>query len=199
MNNKIIIFDFDGVIADSFDIAFEVNQLSKPTLTKERYSMKFNENISKVEYEDKKVREINFFEEYGKRFEFLGIDKAIKETIKDLSKDYSLFIVSSTINSIIKEYLTRHEIVDCFTEILGYDIEKIKVKKFNMIFQKYKIPPEDVVFVTDTSGDVGEAKEAGIGYIIGILGGYQSKESLEKASPNMIIKNFKELDLLKNK
>lgn len=199
MKDKVIIFDFDGVIADSFDIAFEVNKLSKPTLTKERYRMKFNENISKVKYEDKKVREINFFDEYGKRFESLGINKNIKQTIKDLSKDHMLFIVSSTINSIIEEYLSRHKIINCFTEILGCDIEKSKIKKFNIIFKKYKILPEEAIFITDTSGDIEEAKEAKIGLIIGILGGYQDKENLEKAKPHIIIKNFEKLVFLKNK
>ncbi len=50
-----------------------------------------------------------------------------------------------------------------------------------------------MTFISDTSGDIYEAKEAGIGYIIGILGGYQTKGSIEKAKPNTIVKDFDDL------
>ena len=54
MKEKIIIFDFDGVIVDSFDIAFKVNKLSRPALTKKSYRAKFNGNIADAKYEEKK-------------------------------------------------------------------------------------------------------------------------------------------------
>ena len=128
MKEKIIIFDFDGVIVDSFNVAFEVNRLAKPTITKERYQAKFNGNIADAKHEDEKVREIDFFYEYGERFKKLGINQNIKEAIVKLSKNHKLFIVLSTINSIIEEYLKRHGLLDSFTEILGFDVETSKVK-----------------------------------------------------------------------
>ena len=187
---KIIIFDFDGVIVDSFDVAFEVNKLARPTLTKERCQAKFNGNIADAKYEDEKVREIDFFYEYGERFKNLGINKDIKDSIIKLSKEHKLFIVSSTINSIIEEYLKRHDLLGAFTEILGFDIETSKVKKFNMIFDKYDITPNQAIFLTDTFGDIDEAREAKINFIVGILGGYQNEDNLRKAEPNAIVKDF---------
>lgn len=189
-SKKIIIFDFDGVIADSFEIAYEVARLSRPSLTKETYKAKFNGNIGDAKHDDKKVKEIDFFFEYGKRFEDLGLDENIKNYIISLNKDYRLFIVSSTINSIIKKYLQRHGILDYFTDILGFDIEKSKVKKFKMIFDKYHISPCDVIFITDTLGDINEARAAGINIIIGILGGYQDEKTLRGAGIHAIVKDF---------
>jgi len=190
MNKKIIILDFDGVIVDSFDVAFEVSQIARPTLTKERYQSKFNGNITDAKHEDKQVKEIDFFLEYGKRFKHLGIDNNIKDCIVKLSKDYKLFIISSTINSIIEKYLKRHGLLDAFTEILGVDVETSKVKKFNMIFEKYNITPEQAIFLSDTSGDIYEAKEAKINFIVGILGGFQNEENIKKANPDVIVKDF---------
>lgn len=190
MKEKIIIFDFDGVIVDSFDIAYDVNKLARPTITRERYQAIFNGNFADAKYEDKNVKEIDFFYEYGKRFKHLSIDQNIKDSIIKLSQDYKLFIVSSTINSIIEEYLKRHGLLEAFTEILGFDIETSKVKKFNMIFEKYNITPNQTIFLTDTSGDINEAKEAKINFIVGILGGYQNEENIRKANPNAIVKNF---------
>lgn len=190
MEEKIIIFDFDGVIVDSFEVAFKVNQLARPTITRERYRAMFNGNIADAKMEDKKVNEINFFHEYGERFKNLSINPDIKDVIIKLSKKHRLFVISSTINSIIKEYFKRHGLLDAFTEILGFDIETSKVKKFNMIFKKYNINPRQTIFLTDTSGDINEAKEAKINFIVGLLGGYQNEESLEKAKPNVIVKDF---------
>ena len=190
MQEKIIIFDFDGVIVESFDVAFEVNKLARPNITKERYRSKFNGNIADAKHEDEKVKEIDFFYEYGERFKKLGIKQNIKEAIIKLSKNHKLFIVSSTINSIIEEYLERHGLLECFTKILGFDVETSKVKKFSMIFDEYKISPGQTIFLTDTSGDIEEAKKAKINVILGILGGYQDRRSLEKANPSAIVKDF---------
>jgi phosphoglycolate phosphatase len=190
MKEKIIIFDFDGVIVDSFDVAFEVKILERPTITKERYQANFNGNIADATHEDEKVKEIDFPYEYGKRFKKLDIEQHIKDSLIKLSKEHRLFIVSSTVNSTIKEYLKRHELLEVFTEILGFDVEKSKVKKFNMIFDKYDISPNQAIFITDTSGDIVEAKEAKINFIVGILGGYQNEDVLRKAEPNAIVKDF---------
>lgn len=189
-NNKIIIFDFDGVIADSLNIAFEVNKLSKPSLTLERYRAGYNGNINEVQYKDKVVNKINFFKEYGERFADLGIDPEKKNFIQKLAQEFQLFIISSTTGDIIREYLKRHDIFDCFTDIFGNEIDTSKVKKFHMLFNQYNIKADDVIFITDSSGDVDEAKEAGVRTIVGILGGYQNEEILEKSTPTTILSNF---------
>lgn len=187
---KIIIFDFDGVIADSFEITFSIVKASRPTLTRARYRKQFDGNIYDALFKDLVLTEIDFFPEYGRRFKTLGIRNEVKAIIKKLSHNFCLFVVSNTTGSIIKEYLERHEILDCFTEILGSEIETSKVKKFNMIFEKYKILPAETIFITDSAGDIKEAKAAKINFIVGILGGYQGKASLEKAEPKMIAENF---------
>ena len=50
-----------------------------------------------------------------------------------------------------------------------------------MVFSKYDIDPQEVIFVSDTSGDIREAQEAGVGFIVGILSGYQAQVSIEAA------------------
>jgi len=187
---KIIIFDFDGVIADSFEIALRVGQMSKPTLTGERYRKLFDGNIYEAEYEDPVVKEVDFFAEYGKRFKTLGLADEIKTIIKKLSQDFRLFVVSGTTNAIINEYLKRHEILGYFIEVFGCDVATSKVKKFNMLFEKYKIFPAEAIFLTDTAGDIKEAKIAKINFIVGILGGFQDRASLKKAEPNAIAEDF---------
>lgn len=191
MKNKTsLIFDFDGVIADSLTIAFEINKLSKPTLTLDRYQAVFNGNINEAKYEDTVVRKINFFKEYGERFSDLGIDQEKKNIIYKLAQEFPLYIISSTTGNIIREYLTRHHLLDCFTDILGNEIDTSKVRKFTILFNQYHINPQEVIFITDSSGDMREAQEVDIQWIVGILGGYQNKASLEQGKPDVIVENF---------
>lgn len=187
---NVIFFDFDGVIADSLQIAFEVNYMLNPTLTLDRYRAYFNGNINNAKHEDEVVNEVDFFKEYGKRFEKLGIDDQKKAIIQKLAQKFRLFIISSTKSDIIQLYLKKHEILSCFTEILGNEIHPSKVKKFQMLFEKYNINPKNVVFITDSSGDMKEAKEAGIQKVVGILGGYQIENSLMKENPTLIVKDL---------
>lgn len=189
---KVLIFDFDGVISDSFHIAFELSKIQYPTITEDRFRARFDGNIFESKIEDELVNDIDFFEEFGKRFLKLNIKNSIKDSIIKLSKYHKMFIISSSPNFIIQEYLKRNEILECFLEILGSDIHASKVKKFNLVFQKYNIQPDQVVFLTDTSGDIYEAKKVSIKYIIGILGGYHTLEDLKKANPDNIVENFDE-------
>lgn len=189
-NKKIIIFDFDGVIADSLPLALEVNRLSRPTLTSERYQAAFDGNINDARYEDKVVRQIDFIAEYGKRFVMLGIDPEKKKIIQQLASEFPLFIISSTVDRIINDFLVRHEIAACFTTVLGNDVATSKVEKFALLLARQQVATADVIFITDSAGDVKEAKAAGIKTIVGILGGYQTAAALEKSEPTVIVENF---------
>ena len=187
---KTIIFDFDGVIVDTFDIAFEVNKLTRPSLNKESYREKFNGNINTAQFSEPETREIDFFHEYRKRLEKIKINPDTKKSIISLSKNFRLFVISSTVSLVIGNFLEKNNLLKYFIEILGLDVDPSKVEKFNIIFDKYNISPQETIFITDTSGDVLEAREAKINFIVGMLGGYQNENSLKKSKPDIIVKNF---------
>ena len=46
MKKNYVLFDFDGVIVDSFLHAFEVNKMIYPHLTEKEYRMRFEGNIN---------------------------------------------------------------------------------------------------------------------------------------------------------
>ncbi len=53
MKNKIVLFDFDGVILDSFEGTFEVNKTLESTLTREWMRKRFEGNINDSFAEEK--------------------------------------------------------------------------------------------------------------------------------------------------
>lgn len=64
-----------------------------------------------------------------------------------------------------------------------------------MIMSKFNAKPEDCIFVTDTVGDINEAKKLNID-AIGVTWGLHSREILEEAKPLAIIDTIEELDVL---
>ncbi len=177
-----VLFDFDGVIADSFGAAFKTNKELQENFTEDEYRGMFSGNINEAfrrrEKENKtQSREGEYFELYYPRLIASPIFPGIAEIIKLFSEHYALAIISSTISSQISEYLTRYGIAGYFPDILGNDVHPSKKEKIKMILDKHGTTPGNAVFITDTLGDAHEAEAAGV-KAIGVTWGYQKKESL---------------------
>ncbi len=187
-NKKLIMFDFDGVLVDTLIMHYEMIRKSNPaSFSLERFKDIFNGNIFE---HVKKSSDVNqpsrFFEEYEDRTREIVIPEIIKSSLKTLSNKYTLSIVSSTTSKIILKILNEAEIPEYFLDVLGSDVHKSKVVKINMLLEKYGIDPSCAIFVTDTTGDVLEARECGVDSIA-VLWGFHDKERLEKSNPKVIL------------
>ena len=193
---KLIFFDFDGVIADSFDAAFKVSKMIHPLLEEEDYRRRFDGNINETAVSSRVQKEyrpdIDFFTEYGPLLLKSPIFIGMKNVAVELSKKYILVIVSSTTTNLISEYLKVHGMGHCFAEIMGNDVHKSKIKKIGMALDKYEVTPDECLFMTDTLGDIKEARHMGV-KAIAVAWGYHSKESLEQGDPFAIARTTQEL------
>lgn len=185
---KTILFDFDGVIVDSFRPAFEVSRDIRKSwmdFTEDDYRKCFEGNpydeFTRIDRR-KKVATEEFFKIYIPRFLRLPVIDGITNVLKKLSKKYRLIIVSSTISSPIHEWLTGHNLIHYFTKIMGGDVHESKVEKIKMIFKKYEIVANDCVFITDTLGDLREANEMGINSLV-VTYGFHDEDTLKKGKP----------------
>jgi phosphoglycolate phosphatase len=199
MDKKTILFDFDGVIADSFEAAFEVNKTLTPGLTEERMKERFmgniNESIAKeMGHDGAKKNNGNFFDLYVPKMMDARIFPGMLDTIKSLAEKYILIIISSTISSPIREYMESHDAARYFAEIMGNDVHKSKVEKIKMVFNKYGISAKDCVFITDTLGDLREAEKTGVEGI-GVTWGFHSAEVLKRGNPVALVNTPEELAL----
>jgi phosphoglycolate phosphatase-like HAD superfamily hydrolase len=191
---KTIIFDFDGVVADSFNIAFEVSKMKRPTLTLESYKDKWKTNIGKAVFtEPESDIKIDFHVEYAKKMKALKLSPIKKKALEDLSEKYNFHIISSTYTQTIKDFCETSDILQYFGDILGYDIEASKVIKFQTLLKRHNLDAKELIFITDTVGDIEEAREVGIRTIIAVGDGYQDKEVLEIAHPTYLIDSIANL------
>ncbi|MBI1833419.1 MAG: HAD family hydrolase [Candidatus Andersenbacteria bacterium] len=192
MNQKLVIFDFDGVIIDSFKTVFDITRLERPTLTEQAYRKLFEGNINDVKNLSPSSQKIDFFDIYSKKAASLLLIPGVVEQIKKISDYYDLTIVSSTTTPIIDNFLKQHDLRDYFKEILGNDVAFSKVTKFKMLFKQYQILNTDAVYITDTLGDIREATQVNLP-CIAVTWGFHDEDLLRSGSPARLINNPKEL------
>ncbi len=197
MRKKFILFDFDGVIADSFQSAFEIQAMICPHVTKDAYRKRFEGNINDWEepINDHTVgcrHNIDFNAEYTLRMENeVQIVPEIKEVIIELERNYTLIVISSTTTSPIQEFLERYELANHFVQIMGNDVHKSKIEKMKMVFKKFRVKSTDCVFITDTLGDMREAEEMSVG-TIGVTWGFHKSSTLLRGKPFRLVKKPKD-------
>ena len=170
MNRKIIIFDMDGVLVDSVDSSREYMMSTYPTMTLEMYNDllrgNFHEEMQKFKLAnplkpetpaEKEKRQMD----YALKKSLCGLYDGISDLVKDLHAQGHILVVNTSAmerNSL--PVLQRTGIATFFDFIATGEVSKSKVEKFDIIAKKYNATKSDLLFITDTLGDIREADEA---------------------------------------
>ena len=199
MEKQYILFDFDGVIADTFKAGYETARAICPHTTENDYRRRFEVNINSWQENNEHTAECrlnaNFAEEYlPNMIKYAKIFPEMKDVVAELSKNYSLIIVSSTTTEQIKNFLAKYELENHFTEIMGNDVHHSKIEKVKLVFSKYKTDSKNCVFITDTLGDIIEAKHNNISAIC-VSWGFNKKETLLRGLPFRIVDKASDLPM----
>jgi len=191
---KAIIFDFDGVIHDTFEFhrkkikeftGIELSRNDLKNVHKKNFYFNIPSEFKNINWES--YRDYVYEDQSN-----LEMTQVIRDRIIELSKKYDLYIVTSGGTKNVSDYLGNNGILKIFKEVLGLEISKSKVEKFKLIFKKYKLEKEDCLFVTDTLGDILEANKVGL-KTIAVDFGFHCRKTLEKGNPYKIISSFNEL------
>src|SRR6185369_9082895 len=124
---KMVIFDFDGVIVDTWWLTHKTSKKAFPAMTEELHRSGFEGNI----YEWEKTlthlekKDIDYFEEFIKETHLVEFFD-VKDAITSLSETHLLCIVSSSPTNIIEGFLEREGLRGHFQDILGADVHESK-------------------------------------------------------------------------
>lgn len=181
-----ILFDFDGVIADTLDLKasifreiykkMECNSLqlkyvekfhlanggiSRNNKFKHFHKKFFNVNISY--YQINKLSKL-FSQIFKKNIKKIKIVKGFISAIKKIKKNkFKIFIISSATKNDIRLILKKNN-VSLFDDIL--DNKKSKIKHLENIKKKYSINYNEMLFIGDSNEDYSVSKLKKISFIL---------------------------------
>lgn len=172
MKQKLIIFDLDGVLFDTPEHVNDFFLKKYPTLTREIMSEmltgNFHEELEKMKKIHKPIEETpEEFEirnkEYAMKKAKLPMYPGIEDLLENLhGRGYIITINTSALEKNCLPLLEYSDVSKYFDFIATKDISTSKVEKFKIIKEKYGVSDEDMIFITDTLGDIREAEVANI-------------------------------------
>jgi len=155
---KAIIFDFDGVLHDTFELGYKINaEIFGTNFTKGEYRDFFNGNIRSHKKVTRSAVDA-FFIHQNKAFESLEVKNEVRIFLESVYTQFSLFIISSNQEIALNMYIENNELTHIFREVFGIETHKSKIEKFKYLFEKYNLQADNCVFITDTLGDIKEIK-----------------------------------------
>lgn len=203
MNNKVVIFDFDGTIADTFSIVVEiVNSLSEEygfqklgieevAALRQRRAQDllkvFSMPLWKIPSFIFKVKEL-----LGKQIRTVEPFDGMVPALEQLkNRGYRLGIVSSnnmdTVDSFLeKNHITVFDFVYCEKDLFG------KARVLKNLLKQYAMEREDVVYVGDETRDIEAAHGARL-RVVSVGWGFNTIRALETLKPDVLIDRPNEL------
>jgi phosphoglycolate phosphatase len=198
---KLIIFDFDGTISNSLDIAYKVYEALS-----EKYGFK---RFTKEEINEFKALSIQerFKRHHISIFKLPKLARKTRNIISDLmhetnpfpempellkelkDKGYKLAIVSSNSKKNILEFLKVHQMIS-FDHIYGKASFFGKERLMKKALKKFK--NHDSIYVGDELRDIVSSKSVGL-KIASVSWGFDDRILLEGAEPDYILDNVSSL------
>lgn len=184
-------FDFDGVLIDSFDVTYGLTRFKHPDMSADEYRDLFVGNIYDTiknlptKITDKPMTNAEYFDLYAEAMQTRQLIPEMVSVVRGLEDTHQLSIVTSSVTEIIKKIIERSSLAPDTFEILGMDVERNKTKKINRLIEKYDADPSDCLFITDTVGDIHEARAAGV-ESIAVTWGFHDEARLAAASPHAL-------------
>lgn len=189
---KLVIFDFDGVIINEYTKHYEFTKKRIKGLTEKEFKSLFEGNFQE-QFKKLKGRTTGLHKfDYNEYKKTVRINQEVKECLQRLSKKYTLGIISSAREDGTEMVLKKSGLKGVFSFDYGSETHSSKVEKFKKVLSEYNFTPEQCIFVTDTVGDILEAKKINI-RSIAIDFGYHERDRLQKANPFRIVSSFSEV------
>lgn len=210
MTIKIIFFDFDGTIADTFNTLVGItNQLAvnfgyKPLGEEELAQIKNLSSRQIIKYSGisifkfplllAKIKSELRQEIYNVKA-FPEIETALLELRNQVDK---IVILSSNSKENILVFLETNNLQSSFDFIYTEAALFSKSKVINRILKQENIKPEESIYVGDETRDIDAAKRSRV-KAIAVSWGFNSQEILAEHNPDFLVHQPKELiDIIKN-
>jgi phosphoglycolate phosphatase len=203
--SALVMFDYDGVIVDSFEIfsscfmkachQHKFYELNSPEKVLALFEANVFEALLAFGLDDHSINRIleTFQSGIGAYQNDMRLFDGIAHTLKKISENNKIVIITSNVSMPAKRVLQNNG-VNCFEDVLGAEMEKSKVKKIRITMARY--PGLPAYYIGDTKGDMIEGRKAGA-ITVAALWGWHAAEKLEEGAPDHFVRSPEALlDLL---
>lgn len=204
MTTKVIIFDFDGTIADTVDALVSVaNRLAADfgyiQITSEELSILRNLtsreiikysgiSIFKIPFLVKKVKS-----ELKNKIPELKPIAGMHEALVELkNQGHRLGIITSNSQDNVAEFLKINNLDNLFEFVYSGVTIFGKTTIINNVLRQKQIKTQEAIYVGDETRDIEASKKANI-KVVAVTWGFNSPEALAKQKPNFLINHPSEL------
>lgn len=191
---KLIIFDFDGTIANTIEVGIPIfNEFARKYKFRELKDIKEVREVTLMEFiKTHKISRLRFLfylkaflKRLNKDMEKVKAYNGMDNVIKKLDKDYKLGIISANSKENIKKFLDTNNLSYYFDFIYNYPLLRGKSAVFKKIIKEKKFDKKDLIYIGDEDSDIKAAKKAGIDSIA-VVWGMKNKELLRNKKPTFI-------------
>ncbi len=204
MNSKILVFDFDGTIADSYDTFVTIINRLAPEFG---YKPVSEEKLKQLRHLDSqqiiKQSEVSLFkvpsllrrvkkemaQEIHNVVPIRGMEAALME-IKEQGN--TLGILTSNTEKNVVAFLQNHQLEHIFDFIYPGISLFGKDRIINKLIRKHKLLRETMIYVGDETRDIDAAKKSQI-QVIAVGWGFNAPEILKQHQPDFLINNPSQL------
>lgn len=205
-----VIFDFDGVIADTLPYTFKkLHQLAKILKTDNQKEKQILKEIRLKDWKDllKTGMNLNWFKipfvlmmvhrmqiELGREIKNIKVFPGMKKLFLDLNKkNYHIAIVSSNIKKNIEDFLKLNDIGPIkYIEARTNSLLAGKADLINKYISVIGANKENVIYVGDEVRDVNACKKVGI-KCISVSWGLHTKDTLIEAGADFLVNRPSEI------
>lgn len=202
--DNLVIFDFDGTIADSFDTFIEVTNCLAEEFNYPQFSTVQISRFRKLSLKAM-VQELGmpkwkllfflrrFRQELSRLTPYLQPISGIDESLMQLNpSEYRLGIVTSNSRKNVEAFLQTHKLSHRFDFICGGQLLSGKAKTLKQIARRSGTEPRKIIFIGDEVGDVKAAKQVGL-YSIAVSWGFNDRQILEQHTPDTVVDHPQQL------
>ena len=195
--NPFVMFDFDGVVADSYRVFIEIFSEIRDEMkirqfqTEEEILQLFDGNpilaLVKKGFPIWKLRKLA--RQFAPRVEAAGQRvrpfPGMPEAVVQVAARYPAYVVTSNHSQAVEAFNERFGITGII-EVIGSDKERSKVKKIKKLRRRHRdLTP---VYLGDTKGDMLEARQAGA-LAIAAAWGWHPETTLLTAAPDHVLRS----------
>lgn len=203
---KVIIFDFDGTIANTTELAYQVYERLFERHKGIKLSLEEIEILKALPFRERlKKQKIPIFRVpslirktriiLGEIIDLANPYKQMKEMLFLLKENnYDLYIVSSNSISNIEIFLKNHQ-MEVFTYIQGGSSYFGKARKIKKLLKKIKVEVKDAIYIGDEARDIMSCKAIGLD-VIGVTYGFDDEKLLSAAEPTHLVRDVNQLQKL---